>query len=1210
MNDDFGPFSVDPAQVTGLGGALFQELVNRLLTAEIAAAGLSSINLRTSYQSNVKDQGVDARLEAPRATDWVPTGDSAWQFKAGTLGPEGCADELADATFAHEILRNGGTYRLVLGKGLEAGPIEDREAKLREKAAELGFDVSGDRFKIIDGNQLARWIERYPALAVSTVIRGAGHVAIDFDSWTRKAKHRFKWVQSAERDELRAKVLEFLAQSTKLDLRIEGESGLGKSRGMLEALRGSKYESLVVYVGDGSEIQTSLINHFARQHRSAVLVVDECSRKRHKAFAEQLEVDSPVRLITIGGEDASLPQFQPLGLSTLPDDVIERVLSENFPSLWPEARRLVVGNCAGNVGWALFLAEAILKDPKTNFADLIDAAGLRDFILSMVANDSDFSAVSALALLTRYGVEGDMEAELEQLAAGLHLPLPDLKAATRRLENQGLLTKHGRFRGVTPQPLAVLLASIAWEEFGDRIVDSLLPTLNDSMSERLLLRAAHIGSTGPAAVALNKILDPDGPFGSLASIAAEANSRLLIQLAIIAPNEVATHLAGLIDAATDSDLRGMKAIRRNLVWTLEKLVWHTATFEIAANMLLRLALAENETFSNNATGTWVNLFGGMLPATAAPPSVRLAYLQAVAADESGDARRLAVAAANHAIDTHGGTVMVSGELQGGVVVEPRGTPTDWPELWSYIRSAIELLRKRAVDDSEPGVRDAATKALVDAIHPFLERETVRDALFDALASLPPGGRRRAWTEINHLRALFDRVDAPQFSERTNTTHETAARRAGLDLLVERLPAPDGLDELQVLAAARRWEWEDGELKRKIVTAAESLPREEAAASLLAISAAIPPPEASFEVGAALYAVSAGDDTLAALAALADVRNVAGLSGYLHASVENGNAGAFDDFLDGPVGERLQVATQLTLTIRGPRSERGWQRALVLQTKLPVREAAPRMFGWHTEVEPEYISKMLKDWLPRIETQQDYNAAVDVMAMMLFRQPELDDDIEANITELVDMRGQFAEIGQQGYDWVQLARRRLATDPHGLLQALLQQVDSGSLIMFEGSEELRLLQETIAAAGPSSLGNVLSMVEAGSWRLQMDFRGWLTNVYAAADLVDWIGNDVNRARLVASMSGIGEGAPSEVVRFLLTNFGSDDRVSSALYGGFISGSWWGNESVRLNGQIAQLSAWVTDRTLSAGVKAWARNVIDGLKKRLEVVVLQEAEEDRS
>ena len=653
----------------------------------------------------------------------------------------------------------------------------------------------------------------------------------------------------------------------------------------------------------------------------------------------------------------------------------------------------------------------------------------------------------------------------------------------------------------------MLLASLAWEEFGDKIINSLLPILNGAMSERLFLRAAHIGSSGPAAVALNKILSPDGPFGSLASIAAEANSSLLIQLAIIAPNEVAAHLSNLIEAATDSDLRDMKAIRRNLVWTVEKLVWHSATFEVAANMLLRLALTENETFSNNATGTWVSLFGCVLPATAARPAARLVYLQAVANDDSGAARRLAVAAAAHAIDARGGTVMVSGELQGGVIVEPRGAPTEWPELWSYIRSAIELLRKRAVEDPESDIREVATKALVDAIHSFLDMQPVRDALFDALASLPPEGRRRAWTEINHLRALFDRVDSPEFSERTDTTHDTAARRAGLDLLVERLPEPDGLDELQVLAAARRWEWEDGELQQKIVTVAKSLPPEEAAASLLDLSVAIPPPEASFEIGAALYAVARGEDTLTALAALADSGNVAGITGYLHASVNDGNASAFDDFLDGPVGERLKATTQLTLTVRGPRSEQGWLRALRLQTTLPVREAAPRMFGWHVGVESEYLSRMLKDWLLRIEEQQDYNAAVDVTAMMLFRQPELDDDLEAAITELVNMRVQFGEIGQQGYDWAQLARRRLAIDPDGLLQILLQLVDCGSLITFEGSEELRLLQETIVAAGPSSLAVVLGMVEAGSWRLQMDFRGWLTSVYGAADLIDWVGDNV-------------------------------------------------------------------------------------------------------
>lgn len=1208
MPDEFGPFSVNPDHLTGLGGAIFQELVSRLLTAEESAAGLSQLNLRTSHDTNKKDGGVDARTTIDTATDWIPAGDCAWQFKAGTLGPGGCASELEGAAFAREMVKAGGTYRLVLGKRLEANEIEDREAKLREKAKELGFDSTVDRFKIIDGNQLARWIERFPSLAVSRVIGSTGHLAIGFESWVRKDKHRFIWVSSSERDELRTTILDFLQQHATLSLRIEGASGLGKSRGAMEALRGSAFEPLVVYVGDASEINSAVINHFARQSRSAVLVVDECDRQRHKVLAEQLESGSPVRLITIGQEDTSWSQSQPLGLSKLPDDVIENALTENFPRLWPEARRLVIDNCAGNIGWALYLATVILQNPKTSAADLIDAAGLSAFILNMVASEGNFLAVSALALLSRFGVDGEKASELELIAARLGLPLAELQAAERHLSEQGLLTKHGRYRAVSPQPLAVLLASRAWTSLGEKIITSLLPSLDGTMAERLFQRAAQIGSTGPAAVALNKILNPDGPFGSLASIAEEANSRLLIQLAIIAPAQATEHLAALIDAATDDDLRAMKGIRRNLIWTLEKLVWHSATFESAADMLLRLALTENETYSNNATGTWVSLFGAMLPATAARPAARMAYLERAAVESSAEVRKLAVSAADHAIDAHGGTVMVSGELQGGVVVEPRGTPTEWPEAWDYVRSAVALLSARANEDSEQEIRDAATKALVDAIHPFLERETVRDAIFDALATLPAEGRRRAWTEVNHLRALFDRVDSPEFAEATKSEHDTTARRAGLNILVERLPAPDSLEQLSVLADAHRWEWEDGELQQKIITVAQSMSADQAASSLLALASSTPPPEAAFEIGAALYAVAGGDQTVAKLAALADGSNLASLTGYLHAGINAGNNGAFDTFIDGPLGEHLKPLTRLALTVRGPKSDEGWRRALKLQEALPVSEGAPRMFGWHTGVESENLFALLQAWIPRIRTQQDYNAAIDVTAMMMFRKKEFAPDIETDIAKLVSLRSEFGELGQQGYDWVQLAMRRLATDPKGLLDSLLAQVDAGSMMTFDGSEELKLLQDAIAAAGPDSLDLVLGKIEGGSWRLQMDFRGWLTEAYSADDLIAWVGQDVERARLVGSMAGIGDGGPSGVVQYLLTHFGSDDELSSALHGTFISGMWWGNESARLNGQIAQMQGWIGDRALSSGVKAWARTVIGYLKNRLEVVLVHEAEDD--
>jgi hypothetical protein len=296
-----------------------------------------------------------------------------------------------------------------------------------------------------------------------------------------------------------------------------------------------------------------------------------------------------VKLITIGEREARVPQSLPIELSALPDDILEKVLTENKPALWPEARRVVVANCAGNVRWALFVADAVLSDPTINVGSLIDANTLQLLVGDLLSEADDFLAFSALALFSRYGVDREMRSELEQIANGLGIQVEDLAVANQKLERLGLVTKHGRYRSVTPQPLAVYLAIRGWETLGDRIIADLLPTLDDALAEQLFLRAADLGSTGPAAVALNRILGNEGPFSSLGAIADGNTSRLLIQLAIVSPLEVANHLNGLITTASEDQLRDLRAIRRDLVWTLEKLVWHSATFELAADMLLRLA---------------------------------------------------------------------------------------------------------------------------------------------------------------------------------------------------------------------------------------------------------------------------------------------------------------------------------------------------------------------------------------------------------------------------------------------------------------------------------------------------------------------------------------------------------------------------------------------------------------------------------------------
>lgn len=90
---DYGPFAVDPTMVSGLGGARFGQFVSRLLAAEQAVAAVKGSILDTLSIQNMADAGVHARLRHAEATTWVPTGDSAWQFKAGDLSPAECKAE-------------------------------------------------------------------------------------------------------------------------------------------------------------------------------------------------------------------------------------------------------------------------------------------------------------------------------------------------------------------------------------------------------------------------------------------------------------------------------------------------------------------------------------------------------------------------------------------------------------------------------------------------------------------------------------------------------------------------------------------------------------------------------------------------------------------------------------------------------------------------------------------------------------------------------------------------------------------------------------------------------------------------------------------------------------------------------------------------------------------------------------------------------------
>jgi hypothetical protein len=423
-------------------------------------------------------------------------------------------------------------------------------------------------------------------------------------------------------------------------------------------------------------------------------------------------------------------------------------------------------------------------------------------------------------------------------------------------------------------------------------MSELLPMLDEDLALSFFQRLADLGRFEPALSVLPRMLAAGGLFSSLDVIEEGANGRLLTQLAIVLPARVSMHLGELIEGESIESLRARTGIRRDLVWTLEKLAWHSRTFERAADSLRRLALAENESYANNASATWVSLFGTMLPATAALPNQRAEYLERVTRDDA-TSHDLVIQAAGRGISPVHESIMVSGELQGGVLVEPRGRPTTWGEVRDYRKRLIEILVGLA-SDQDLETSSKASKALIAAVHPLLGDPLSGEDLLAALQSLvTPDQRFALWTEVEHLLALYRR-------------HGTAGR----ELLLQRLeqlrglmPPLDPRSDLSRLLRLNRWDLAEEELATRIRDVTQALLEADSLEESLSELSRERLPAAS-ELGRAIGQLEAERLAWAPRLLTNFSSNPDALIGYLQGRVESGDAEAFDDFLDGDSAGRL------------------------------------------------------------------------------------------------------------------------------------------------------------------------------------------------------------------------------------------------------------------------------------------------------------------
>ena len=705
--------------IEALDERTFPQLIRKLLNAEAQANDLPSYGIHVASSINSPDGGEDGRIEwidGPSRTSFLPSRLCQFQAKAGKILPNAAAREVVTKgrevkAMVRSVLEKDGHYIMLCGHPYVQSSIQGRKSRIREALREAGMSIEDDQVDFRDADQVAMWVNEHPSVATWVKEQTQPGILGPFRSWShwagRPEHSELPWVQDERIVNFRRYLRERVAKSRNA-LRVLGLSGVGKSRLTLEALASTK--EIVIYAIQfevGSEAINRVVQNLADIGSRAVVVVDNCDPETHQVLAGMvLRRSSRLSLVTIDDEISSGTLDETTyKLDGAPSSVIEGIIDRVSPGLQSEDLRRLVRFAKGFPKIAVLIGRNWNK--QIPIAHAPDDTLVDTFILGRRPQDRELLLRSA-ALLAAFGIvemEHPSGGQLTEIAnMGRHLSADDFRAAIIRLVNLGVAQRRGRYVILQPQPIAMRLAERQWEEWSEEKWDLLLSG-DTSVNLKILAvrQLALLNTVGISHRVLRHVCRASGPFQGFEAIRKTGHAEVLSALAEINPQIVVRQIERCVNAVDNlSTLEG--DARRHTVHALEKIAFDPRSFEDGAPLLLRLAVAENEHWGNNATGQFQALFPMFLGNTAAGGDARLSVLDEAMETKDPLQRLVVVEALVAGSETHYFGRFAGGEVHGSRPALKSWHPATKHEESNYIEGCIERLSQFAMGNDAPGVK--------------------------------------------------------------------------------------------------------------------------------------------------------------------------------------------------------------------------------------------------------------------------------------------------------------------------------------------------------------------------------------------------------------------------------------------------------------------------------------------------------------------------
>ena len=552
-------------------------------------------------------------------------------------------------------------------------------------------------------------------------------------------------------DEMRLKAIDDIRSlliEPKKSARIIGLSGLGKTRLALEVFR-YKLDSrelsekvLYIDVANGFTNLSTIVLRWAVAGYRGILVVDNCDHSMHMQLKHQIEhTESNLSLLTLDYNPEKDEDTPTIKLERLDDEHIKQMLEPDYGDSISGLSR-IISMAQGFPQIAVLLIQARLN--KSN-----DMSSLtNDYLLQKMLwkgdeqNDTYQKILRACALFDKFGMKDNVVEEYHYIAENICSESRDtFYECIQSFKERGVIDERGRYVQLVPKPLAIRLAIDWWkntrpEKQLELITQEMPGQLNTAFCDQMV----HLDFLPEAIELVKEICQDTGPFGQAKVILSKLGSRLFRSLVEVNPEATMNALYHVISPLSGEEVLAIDGdVRRNIVWSLEKLSFRKSEFQNAARLLLKLAVAENESWSNNATGQFTQLFQTYLSGTEAPPELRFEIIDEILVSGENKQIEIAIKALEKAISIGHDTRMGGAENQGSGKPLEDWQPKIWQEVFDYWDGSVrrladiiinnELLKENAKYALANNIRVLVGKGRIECLDKALQAIVEHDGKF-------------------------------------------------------------------------------------------------------------------------------------------------------------------------------------------------------------------------------------------------------------------------------------------------------------------------------------------------------------------------------------------------------------------------------------------------------------------------------------------------